>query len=114
MTKTVELRALKGFSQAGHYVRRGGIFKRSKELADNLIKVGYAEEIPTPIQAMVRCAQKLGVGLVIAEGTHKIDEIRREASESHVGVIDQRPKANHDQTERRKPGRPRKNPEGNE
>lgn len=99
MTDEVKLRALRGFRNKGQTVKRGKIFSRSRDVADSLINSKLAEEVPTPIQAMVRAAHDLGVGLVVAEGTTNVDEILSEAATAQVGVVDNRPK---------KPGRPRK------
>ena len=65
---------------------------RSRTVADQLIKAGYAEEVPTPIQAMLRAAKRLGVALSIQAGTKHADEILAEAKREKVGVADKRPK----------------------
>ena len=86
----VQLRALKGFTQAHQYVRRGGLFRRTRKGADELIRGGYAEEVLTPLQGLVQGAKQLGVGLVVAPGTKQADEIVREAARLRVGLSDQR------------------------
>ena len=86
----VQLRALKGFTQAHQYVRRGGLFRRTRKGADELIRGGYAEEVLTPLQGLVQGARQLGVGLVVAPGTKQADEIVREAARLRVGLSDQR------------------------
>ena len=86
----VQLRAVKGFVQGTQFVRRGGLCHRSRTVADQLIKAGYCEEVPTPIQAMLRAAKSLGVALTIQAGTKHADEIVAEAKREKVGVADQR------------------------
>ena len=91
-TPKVELRALRGFHNADQYVRRGGTCRRSRKIANQLIAAGYAEEVPTPIQAMLRAAKRLGVALSIQAGTKHAAEILAEAKREKVGVADKRPK----------------------
>lgn len=86
----VELRALKGFTQAQHYVRRGGLFRRSRTVANELIKGGLAEEVMTPLQAMVHGAKTYGVGLFIVDGTKHAASILKECAHQKVGVADKR------------------------
>lgn len=88
----VQLRALKGFVQATQFVRRGRLLYRSRKVAADLIRSGYCEEVPTPIQAMLRAAKKLGVALSIQDGTKHAAEIVAEAKREKVGVADQRTK----------------------
>ena len=88
----VQLRAVKGFTQATQFVRRGRLLYRSRKVADELIASGYCEEVPTPIQAMLRAAKKLGVALSIQDGTHHAQDILDEAKREHIGVADRRTK----------------------
>ena len=86
----VHLRALRGFHNGTQYVRRGGTCYRSRSVADDLIRAGYAEEIPSPVEALVKTAAQLGVGLVIADGTRHAAEIVKAAAKAKAGVADQR------------------------
>ena len=88
--RLVQLRALKGFVNGNQFVRRGGMCRRTRKVADSLIQSGYAEEVLSPLDAMVHSAKTLGVGLVIADGTKHADEIVKEAARRKVGLVDQR------------------------
>ena len=88
--KLIQLRALKGFVNGNQFVRRGGFCRRSRKVADSLIKSGYAEEVLSPLDAMVQAAKAMGVGLVIADGTKHADEIVHAAARKKVGLVDQR------------------------
>ena len=91
-SRKVQLRAVKGFHNGSQFVGRGSLCFRSRAVANDLIRAGYAEEVPTPIQAMLRAAKTLGVALSIQAGTKHADEILAEAKREKVGVADKRPK----------------------